>query len=134
MSGKNLIVCLLYFFFVFVFFAEEESPQANICTNLPLFCMSVTATAWLMSGVGPCPGSEPVNRGCQSGAQKLNHYAQGQAPHWRFFYLSSSYVPLHVSCQGVAFCLCAIPWLTLPFAPSLSFACFRLHHIQPGYY
>ena len=31
----------------FFSFGEEDSPWANICANLPLFCMWVTATAWL---------------------------------------------------------------------------------------
>ena len=45
--------------FCFSFFAEKDSPWANICASLPLFCMWVTATAWLpMSGVGPGPGTK----------------------------------------------------------------------------
>ena len=42
------------------FFAEEDSPLANICANLPLFCMWVAATAWVpTSGVGLRLGTEP---------------------------------------------------------------------------
>ena len=43
----------------FPFSTEEDLPWANICANLPLVCMWVAATAWLMSGVGPHPGTEP---------------------------------------------------------------------------
>ena len=46
-------------------FGEEDLLCANIGANLPLFCMWVTTTAWLMSGVGPAwdpntqtPGTE----------------------------------------------------------------------------
>ena len=39
---------------------EEDYHRANICANLPLFCMWVTTTAWpLVSSVGPCPATEP---------------------------------------------------------------------------
>ena len=39
------------------------------------------STAWLMSGVGPCPGSEPTNPGCQSKAHgTLTTQPQGQPP------------------------------------------------------
>ena len=42
------------------FFPEEDSPWANICANLPLFCMWVTTTAWMLTnGVGLWPGTEP---------------------------------------------------------------------------
>ena len=42
------------------FFAEEDSPWANICANLPLFCIWVATTAWPpTSGVGLHPGTEP---------------------------------------------------------------------------
>ena len=45
----------------FFFPAEEDSPWANICANLPLFfSMWVVTTAWLLtSGVDPCLGTEP---------------------------------------------------------------------------
>ena len=53
------VVELLICFFV-CFFTEEDSPGANICANLPLFCMWITATAWLDErSVGLCPGSKP---------------------------------------------------------------------------
>ena len=40
---------------IYLFFAEEDSPWANICANLPLLCMWVAATTWLRtSGIGPC--------------------------------------------------------------------------------
>ena len=46
-----------YFLFIF---AEENLPWADICASLPLFCMWVAATAWLLtSGVGPCLGTKP---------------------------------------------------------------------------
>ena len=45
---------------IFFLFSEEDSPWANICANLPLFCKWVTATAWLLSGVGLLHlGTEP---------------------------------------------------------------------------
>ena len=50
-------------FIVFIVFAEEDGPQANICASLPLFCTWDATTAWLMSGVGLCLGSEPTNPG-----------------------------------------------------------------------
>ena len=43
--------------------------------------MWVTSTAWLTSGVGPHPGSEPVNPRPQVwSAQNFNHSAMGPAP------------------------------------------------------
>ena len=33
---------------IFLFLLEEESPWANICANLPVFCSWVTATAWAL--------------------------------------------------------------------------------------
>ena len=40
-------------------FSAKDFPWANICANLPLFCMWVAATACPpMSGVGPYPGTE----------------------------------------------------------------------------
>ena len=51
---------------IIIFFGEEDLPWANICANLLLLCMWVTATAWLMSRVSPRPGFEPVNLGPQS--------------------------------------------------------------------
>ena len=44
----------------FFFPTKEDLPWANICASLPLFCLWVTAIAWLpVSGVGPCLGTEP---------------------------------------------------------------------------
>ena len=41
---------------------EEDCPWANICANLPLFCMWDAATAWLDEQyVDPHPGCELVN-------------------------------------------------------------------------
>ena len=41
------------------FSAEEDSPWANICANLPLFFMWATATAWLLTDkwCGSTPGN-----------------------------------------------------------------------------
>ena len=51
---------------------EEDGPWANICASLPLLRVWDAITAWLDEQcIGPCLGSEPVNR--QSGACKLNH-------------------------------------------------------------
>ena len=45
-------------------FAEEDCHWANICANLPPFCIWDTTTAWLDEWrVSPQPGSEPVNPG-----------------------------------------------------------------------
>ena len=47
-------------FYFFFFSTKEDLAWANICVNLPLFCMWVAAIAWLpTSGVGPCTGTEP---------------------------------------------------------------------------
>ena len=55
----------------FFFPAEEDSPWANIYASLPLlFCMWDTSTAWLVSGVCPSPGFEPMNLGHWSGARR----------------------------------------------------------------
>ena len=67
-------------YYYYYFLAEEDSPWANICATLALFCMWVATTAWLVSGVGPCLGSEPMDPGCQSRVHELNHYATGPAP------------------------------------------------------
>ena len=49
LAHKEICVC-----------AEEDSPWANICANLPLLCMWVATTAWLLTGgVGQCSGTEP---------------------------------------------------------------------------
>ena len=41
---------------------EEDCPGANICANLPLFCMWDAATAWLDEWcIGPHLGSEPAS-------------------------------------------------------------------------
>ena len=48
-------------FLSFFLFDEEDCPWANICANLPLFCMWDTATAWLDERyVSPGLGSESV--------------------------------------------------------------------------
>ena len=45
-----------------LFFGEEDWPSANICGNLPLFCMWDTTTVWPNEQcIGLCPGSEPMN-------------------------------------------------------------------------
>ena len=76
----NFLELMGIHFLSFFFFAEEGWPWANICANLPpLFHMWVPATAWLTSGVGPCPGSKLVNVCCQRGAcqaQPICHGAQ----------------------------------------------------------
>ena len=55
-----LLLCSLRVLSLF-FFCEED--WANICANLPLFCMWDASTAWLTNGIGPCLGSKPVNLG-----------------------------------------------------------------------
>ena len=40
--------------------AEKDSPWANTCANLPLFCVCISTTAWPpTSGIGLCPGTKP---------------------------------------------------------------------------
>ena len=64
-----------------LFFCEEDCPWANICVNLPLFCMWDAASAWLDEWcVGLHPGLEPVNPGLLKQNTKLNYYATGPAP------------------------------------------------------
>ena len=72
----SYVFCL----FVYLFLDEEDSPWTNICANLPLFCMWDASTAWLMSGVGPLPGSEPVNPGRSAEWANFNHCGTGPAP------------------------------------------------------
>ena len=64
-----------------LFLLEEDSPWANTCVSLPLFvCVWDTATAWLVSGVGPRPESQPTNPGQWSRAcRTLTSRPQGQA-------------------------------------------------------
>ena len=54
-----------FFVLCFALFSGEEGwPWANICANLPLFCMWDTTTAWLdKQYIGPCLGPKPVNPG-----------------------------------------------------------------------
>ena len=54
----------------YIFFLRKTCPELTSVANLPLFCMWLTATAWLMCGVGPYPVSEPTNLGCQIGAHR----------------------------------------------------------------
>ena len=56
--------CFLFCLFA-CFFAEEDSPWANICVSLPLFCMWITATLWLTSGVGLHQGFWLANTGAE---------------------------------------------------------------------
>ena len=44
-----------------------------MCANLPLFCMWNASTAWLMSGVGPHPGSKPQTQAAKVECAELNH-------------------------------------------------------------
>ena len=49
-----------------LFLLEEDCSWANICANLPIFCMWDTGTAWLDEWcVSLCPGSKPANPGPQ---------------------------------------------------------------------
>ena len=85
-----LFVCLCLFFFC----AEEDSPWVNICANLPLFCMWVTATAWLpTTGVGPCLGTKPRPPKCNVPNLTTRH---GACPHCWFHYPWNS--------QDIAYC------------------------------
>ena len=44
------------------FFLRKISPELRSVQALfYFFCMWVTTTALLVSGIGPCPGSEPAN-------------------------------------------------------------------------
>ena len=83
--GQDLVhVAIQHLFLFFFFLAEEDSPRANICANLSLRCMWVTATAWLMNGVGWRLGSKPMNplqaQAIEVEHTKLNHYTTGPAP------------------------------------------------------
>ena len=45
---------------VFFFFLRKICPELTSVTNVLLFCLWATTTAWpLMSGAGPCPGNKP---------------------------------------------------------------------------
>ena len=69
-----------------LFLLEEGSPWANICANLPLLCMWDATTAWLMSGAGLHPGSEPTNPGpLKRTTWNFNHLASGLAPDFKYF-------------------------------------------------
>ena len=55
-------------FLSFLFFSEEDSHSANICSSLPLFCMWVAATVWSpVSGVGNRTQADKVEH------TELNH-------------------------------------------------------------
>ena len=76
-------VCCVSFILPFSFFLRKISPELTSVASLPPFLLKekispeltsvpiflhffyrwVTATAWLTSGVGPQPGSKPVNLG-----------------------------------------------------------------------
>ena len=46
----------------FFFLVRKIGPELTSVAILPLFCMWISATAWLNEQcVGLCPGSEPVN-------------------------------------------------------------------------
>ena len=76
-SKGNADVSILIIFFL----CEEDLPPANSSADLPLLCMWDASTAWLMSGVGPHPGSEPVNPGPKKhSAWNFNYSATGPAP------------------------------------------------------
>ena len=54
---QYMLGSLILVFFVVV---EEDSPWANMCASLPVFCVWVAATAWPpTSDVGPNPGTGP---------------------------------------------------------------------------
>ena len=55
-------------YFIYLVFGEEDLPWANICANLPLFCLWVTSTAWLTSGVDLTRDLNPQTR-----ATKVEH-------------------------------------------------------------
>ena len=50
MGGKYASSISIY---LFTYLGEEDCLRANVCANVPLFCMWVTATARLTSDVGP---------------------------------------------------------------------------------
>ena len=82
-----LFIFLFSFFLIFVFFAEEDSPSANICANHPVLYMWVTATAWLpMSGIHLHPGTQAT----EAEHPKLNHRAMGKAPELLWFFTLGS--------------------------------------------
>ena len=60
---------------IFLFLLEEDCCWANICANLPLFCVGCqhSLTWWVV--LSPRTGSELVNPGLPSGLHELNHYA-----------------------------------------------------------
>ena len=66
-------------FFLEVFFTgEEDCPWANICANLPLFCMWVTATAWLDEWcIGLYLVSKPENPGLPKQSTGTLHHQAG---------------------------------------------------------
>ena len=69
------------FSFIF-FFGEEDCPWANICANLPLFCMWHAVTAWLEE---QCEAhTQDLNEWTPCnwrGRLELNRYTTGPAPH-----------------------------------------------------
>ena len=57
-------------------------PKLTSIASLPPFCMWDAPTAWLLSGVGPHPGTKSANLGHQSGA---HGGLTTQAPSWPLF-------------------------------------------------
>ena len=67
--------------FLILFFGEEEWPWANVCAHLPLFCMLVTATAWLDEWCRSVPRiwtCEPW--ATEAEHTEFNHYATRLVP------------------------------------------------------
>ena len=46
-SRHLFVMMMMMMMMMMIIFGEEDCPRANICANLPLFCMWDSATAWL---------------------------------------------------------------------------------------
>ena len=74
------------FSFCFVF-GEEDWSQANICANLPLFCMWDTTSAWLDEQyVGPRQGRAHEPWAAKIGGHKLNQLCYQGDPLFPMFW------------------------------------------------
>ena len=105
----------LYFFSVrkignrvFLFLLGEDCPWADICVNLPLFCVwECVGCCHSMAWQAVCaPDPNVQTPGCWSGAWELNHYATGLAPMCNIIFNYSDQPPDH----DFMFCLCGV-WL-----------------------
>ena len=61
----------------FLCVSEEDRPWANVCANLPLFCLWDAATAWLDERC-ICWRPTPRTPGPTSEARELKRYATGR--------------------------------------------------------